>query len=105
MEAEETSWDIGKELSSEEKQRAIASLLKFPEVFVYNPQAPRKCTGTEHEIKSVDHRPIKNKVRRIPNKWLEDVNAQVNEMVENAIIEPSCSPYNSNPLLTKKKDG
>ena len=31
--------------------------------------------------------------------------SQVNEMVENDIIEPSCSPHNSNPLLTKKKDG
>ena len=33
------------------------------------------------------------------------MNFQVNEMVEIDIIEPSCSPYNSNPLLTKKKDG
>ena len=57
MGTEETVWDIGKQISPEEKQRAMAALEKFPEVFVHNPKAPRECTGTMHEIKSADHRP------------------------------------------------
>jgi hypothetical protein len=48
---------------------------------------------------------VKNKIRRIPQKWVKDVDAQVNEMIEHGIITHSSSPYNSNVILVDKKDG
>ena len=77
----------------------------FPDLFAKNPRAPRECLAVSHVIKGNDERPSKCKVRRIPQKWVNDVNIQVDEMLNNSIITHSSSPYNSNPLLVSKKDG
>ena len=89
-------------LQAEEKKYLAELLKRYPELFATNPRAPRCSNGATHEIKSIDDQPVKSKVRRIPKKWAEEVNAQISEMIEHDIIEPSCSPYNSNPLLVTK---
>jgi hypothetical protein len=43
-------------------------------------------------------------VRRIPSKNVEEINRQVDQMLDNDIVRPSESPFNSNPILTTKKD-
>ena len=37
-------------------------------------------------------------------KWKGEIDKQIDEMLQNDIISPSCSSYNSNPLLIEKKD-
>ena len=91
-------------LPSEAIEKLHGILESFPGVFATNPRAPRCSSATTHEIKSIDDRPIKNKIRRIPAKWSKEVDTQVTEMIEHDIIEPSSSPFNSNPLLVSKED-
>ena len=79
-------------------------LTKFPGLFATNPKAPRCTSGVTHSINSTSDQPVKSKVRRIPKKWEAEVNQQVIEMTQHGIIEPSRSPFNSNPLLVSKSD-
>ena len=57
-----------------------------------------------HNIDTGNTNPVKVKSRRIPYAWESEVRKQVNEMIQNEIIEPTYSPWNSPILLVKKKD-
>ena len=104
LSADKGGHDINPNLPSEAIEKLHGILESFPGVFAKNPRAPRCSSATTHEIKSIDDRPIKNKIRRIPAKWSKEVDTQVTEMIEHDIIEPSSSPFNSNPLLVSKED-
>ena len=95
---------IGQDLAENQKESIKLLLEDFCQVFVKNSKAPKLCTTELHRIFSRDDRVSKDKVRRIPDKWKNEVNQQVIEMLNNGIIRPSKSPYNSNPLLVTKQD-
>ena len=80
-------------------------LVGFVDLFAINNRSPRECKGVEHEVPLSERRVCVDKVRRIPSKFLELVDNQVEEMVENGIIRESVSSYNANPLLVDKKGG
>ena len=58
----------------------------------------------EHRIITDDTQPIRKKPYRIPYAWNHEVNTQVQQMLDNDIIRPSSSPWNSPVILVKKKD-
>ena len=91
-------------MPSEAREKLCCILDSFPDVFAKNPRAPRCSSATTHEIKSIDDRPIRSKIRRIPAKWSKEVDTQVTEMMKHDMIEPSFSLFNSNPLLVSKED-
>ena len=80
-------------------------LLELQEVFA--------CTGGKwgrngrcrHRINVQGHRPVKLPPRRYPLAQREIVEEELKKMIENDIIEPSSSPWASNVVLVKKKDG
>ena len=73
--------------------------------FAHDPKNPRECTKSTHVIRTKDDRPIKDKQRNIPLKWMPEINQQVDQMLTNGIIEPSDSAHNHNILLVDKSDG
>ena len=73
--------------------------------FAHDPKNPRECTKSTHVIRTNDDRPIKDKQRNIPLKWMPEINQQVDQMLKNGIIEPSDSAHNHNILLVDKSDG
>ena len=88
-----------------EQQRQNTALFdNYQEVFAHNPRAPRESSIASHSIQSIDNRPCKSKIRRLPNKWKQEVNDQVDEMLQHGIISPSKSAFNSNALLVTKRD-
>ena len=95
---------FGQNLDKSQKESIKMLLEDFCQVFVKNSKAPKLCTTEVHRIFSRDDRVCKDKVHRIPDKWKGEVNQQVIEMLNNGIIRPSKSPYNSNPLLVTKQD-
>ena len=95
---------VNPNLNKQQKDQIFGILEKYPETFALNPKAPRECSTVKHEIKTIDNKIVQEKVRRLPNKWKSDIDNQVQEMLRNDIIKPSCSPFNSNPLLVSKKD-
>ena len=100
----EAQFDINTEIKPTEKQALLSILHQYTDVFAHNPKAPRKSSATTHLINTGHSLPHKDKIRRYPNKWREEIDKQVKEMLENGIIRPSKSPYSSNVVLTSKKD-
>ena len=96
---------IGQELSPDNVATIKNMLKDFCKVFVKNSKAPKLCTTEVHRIFTEEESRIcKDKVRRLPMKWKGEIDKQIDEMLQNDIISPSCSSYNSNPLLIEKKD-
>ena len=96
---------IDSENCTAEQVNQINGLLeKYRDVFATNNKAPARCNQEVHQIRSKDDSICKDKVRRLPMKWLPEVNRQVEQMEKNGIIKPSVSPFNSNVLLAEKKD-
>ena len=58
-----------------------------------------------HRIDTADHRPIRQQLRRYPPAHLQAIDEHLNDMLAQDIIEPAASPWASNIVLAKKKDG
>lgn len=58
----------------------------------------------QHEIKLIDHQPIKQRYRPQNPKMQEIINVEVNKMLAGGIIEPSNSPWSSPIVMVRKKD-
>ena len=60
----------------------------------------------EHVIDTGDHRPIRQGLRRHPIAHLDAIDQQVDDLLQrNDFIEPAASPWASNVVLVRKKDG
>ncbi|GFV17946.1 retrovirus-related Pol polyprotein from transposon 412 [Trichonephila clavipes] len=72
---------------------------------------PNSCTnydlivGCDLDIALTDDEPIFHKPRHLPFAERDIVDAQVDEWVKNGIVEPCSSPYASQVVVVKKKDG
>ena len=64
-----------------------------------------RTTLVEHSIDTGDHRPIRQSLRRHPLALLDEIDHQVDELIDNDFIEPAASPWASNVVMVKKKDG
>lgn len=100
-------FDINPELPHSDQSAIQQMLEEFTHVFAQNPRRPgrTKVEGCEHAILTGDARPIKHRPRRVPPQWRENIQEQVEEMLSNGIIRVSKSPWASDVVLVKKKDG
>ena len=58
-----------------------------------------------HQIDTGNNRPVKQVLRRHPFIHVQEIDRQVQEMLDQDVIEPSVSPWSSNVVIVKKKDG
>ena len=64
-----------------------------------------RTTYGEHEIRTGDARPIRQAGRRVAPFRREEVKQQIQQMLTDDVIRPSCSPWASPIVLVQKKDG
>ena len=64
-----------------------------------------RTTLVEHPIDTGSQRPIRQGLRRHPTAHLETIDRQVDELIQNDFVEPAASPWASNVVLVRKKDG
>ena len=79
-------------------------ICKHANVFARNPKKPSQ-TSVVHPIITESAPPVKSRYYRVPVAWEKEINLQIQEMLDNDIIRPSSSPWNSPIILVKKKDG
>ena len=77
----------------------------FADVFSTGKQDLGRTDLVYHSIPTGDAAPIKQASRRLPVHYQPEVSKLLDEMQQQGIIEPSCSPWASPIVLVRKKDG
>jgi hypothetical protein len=71
-------------------------------MYVYLPMFLWKSTI---EIENCDTKPVKQRMRRIPNAFADEELSHLNKMLAAGVIQPSDSEWASAPVLIGKRDG
>jgi len=82
-----------------------AILMKHADVFSQNENDLGKTDIIMHHIDTGDARPVRQPLRRFPPAHVEAISQHVDNMLKQGTIEPASSPWASNVVLVKKKDG
>ena len=92
-------------LTSQQEAEVRHLLLRNREVFATKGKPLGRTDLVKHEIVTGDQAPIKQAVRRPPFHLRQEANDEVQKMLREGVIEPSCSPWASPVVLVRKKDG
>ena len=93
------------ELAGQQRSSVRDLIRKHEAIFSKHEYDIGRTPLVEYRIDTGDHRPIRQPLRRHPFQQLEAIDRQVEEMRQHDIIEPAASPWASNVVLVKKKDG
>ena len=92
-------------LTVEQKQEALQFLTKWQHVFSKS-STDLGCTNLiQYVIKLENEQPFKEPYRRIPPALIQEVREHLKEMLEAGAIRSSNSPFSSNVVIVRKKDG
>ena len=84
----------------------LETLLKsYSDVFSRNEYDLGEATLVKHAIDTGTARPVRQQLRRQPRHLLDPIDEQVEQMQRAGVIEPCSSPWVSNVVVGKKKDG
>ena len=90
-------------MPSRQQQAALDKVLgAFPEVLK---SEPGRTSMAELVINTGDHPPVSSHPYRIAPRYREEVKAQINQLLQLGILQPSASPWSSSIVTVKKKDG
>ena len=64
-----------------------------------------QCDWAEHHIDTGDEKPVRQRVRRVPQSQVPELRKQIEKLAEQGTIQPSHSSWGSNVVLVRKKDG
>ena len=92
-------------LSKDEIQSIKDLLAKHKDLFSTGKTDIGHCTFVKHMINLTDDTPFKQRHRRIPPAMIDEVRAHIEQLAAGGIIRPSHSPWASNVVLVRKKDG
>ncbi len=96
---------LGKGLTLEEQEAALDVLTKHSDCFATNDMDLGQCPWIQHRIDTGDAAPISQIPYKSAFKERELIQAQVDRMTKQGIIEESQSPWSSPVVLAKKPDG
>lgn len=92
-------------LSSTEFQLGKDFIMSYQDIFSKDDYDIGHVTSVKHRIELEDERPFKQRYRHIPPAMYEDVKSHLHQMLRAGVIRKSHSPYASNIVLVKKKNG
>ena len=91
-------------ITEEPRQELTKCLLKWKGIFSGLVDL-RDCDKVKHKINLHDDKLFKDPHRRIPPALFQEVHEHLQEMLNAGAIRPSKSPYSSNMVIVRKKDG
>ena len=80
-------------------------IMSYQDIFSKDDTDVGHTTMVKHKIELLDERPFKQRYRRIPQSMFQEVKSHIHQMLRTGIIRKSHSPWSSNLVLVKKKDG
>ena len=89
-------------LTSEKRSEVETLIEQYPEVLS---SLQGRTDQKQHDIKLLTSEPIRSKGYPIPFKTRDVMEAEIQEMIDLDVIEPSISPYSSPVVLVPKTDG
>lgn len=89
-------------MTNDQKQNFLKFLNVNRDVFAADLSELGKCNVGEHKIETTDNIPIRVPPNRAKPKVKAEIEKQIDKMLENTIIEPSTSSYNSPVVLCQK---
>ena len=93
---------ISDTLKSEQRSKVETLIEQYPEVLS---SLPDRTDQIQHDIKLLTSEPIRSNGYPIPFKTRDIMEAEIQEMTDLDVTEPSVSPYSSPVVLVPKKDG
>ena len=94
-----------KDLPENYHENVVELLTEFQDIFVKHDGDLGRTNLVEHHIDTGRQRPIRQRPRKHPLGQREEIKEQVSKMLDKGIIEPTDSPWASNVVLVRKKDG
>ena len=91
-------------LSSVQQQQLQSLVGKHRAVFCPGRGGAGNPHLTKHHIRTGEHPPIKRRAYRTSPDKRKEINRQVQRLLEEGIVEESCSPWSSPVVLVRKKD-
>nr|KAG5685189.1 hypothetical protein BaRGS_019900 [Batillaria attramentaria] len=80
-------------------------ITEFKDIFSLKEGEVGLSSKVRHRIDLHDEEPFKQRHRRIPPAMLDEVRSHLQQLLASGIIRPSHSPWASNVVLARKKDG
>lgn len=92
-------------LNADEEMQLRTVLEHNADIFAVEPSELGTSSITQHSIKTGEHSPIRQPLRRMPFTLRPQVDKLVQEMLDQGVVQPSSSPWASPVVLVRKKDG
>jgi len=92
-------------VTAEHKAKLEALINKYSDIFSKSEFDLGETPLGIHRIDTGDAKPVRQTLRRQPYDLVPKIDAYVEDMCKAGIIEPSSSPWSSNLVVVKKKDG
>ena len=92
---------ISDTFTSGQRSEVETLIEQYPEVLS---SLPGRTDQIQHDIKLLPSEPIRSKGNPIPYKTRDVMEAEIQEMIDLDVTEPSISPYSSPVVLVPKKD-
>jgi hypothetical protein len=110
IEKQDTDWikkiEIGDEnIPSDERKKITNLVMKYSDVFSKHSGEVGRCGIIPHSIDIEGAKPRRCGVRPLNPSLRGELKNQLQELINNDFIQPSCSEYASGVVLVKKKDG
>ena len=97
--------DLPSDITDDQRQQVMELIRDYDSLFSRGILDMGRTTLVEHTIDTGQNRPIRQSFRRHPWAHLDEIDRQVEELQQAGFVEPAASPWASNVVLVKKKDG